>query len=120
MAFERIRALMQKIGGKEEEEYTPKPVIDRPLDSLRRQRQVQLNEMEKERLKRDIRAYQKDIERKYLWGLKDKKRRLMAKKRKVDILAAKRKLLERGRLLDNGRDEFGRPKNILNSRNSFL
>lgn len=74
-----------------DEEYTPRQLIDRRLDSLRRQRQHQLNEVEREQLKKQIREYQKDMERKHLWGIKDnlkwkRKQQLMEmirKKRKV-------------------------------------
>lgn len=122
--------VIKKIGQKEpEEEYIPKQVVDKYLDSLRRQREVQLNEVEKERLKKAIAVYQKERERKYLWGMKtklkdDKKRKLMEalkKKKKVKILTNQKKMLSRRSLLDNKKDEFKKKKtDILRNHGRFL
>lgn len=117
MALERIMALIKKIGGKEEdEEYTPRQLIDRHLDSLRRQRQFQLNEVEREQLVKEIREYNKQRERKYLWGIKEdlkreRKRKLLEsirKKRKVNILREKEKIFRRGNILQDHSSFLGK------------
>ena len=53
--------IIKKIGGKEEDiEYIPKVVVDRRLDGLRRLRQVQHNEVEKEKLKEEIADFNRE------------------------------------------------------------
>jgi len=104
-----IMDIIKKIGGKEEdEEYEPKQVVDRRLDGLRRLRQVQKNEEEKVRLKKEIADFNRERTRKHLFGIKDKKE-LLEKKRnilskietmKVNILKEKKSLLKDS-LLDN-------------------
>lgn len=123
--FEKAIELVKKMGNREEEEnYEPKQVIDRYLDSLRRQRQVQMNEVEKEQLKKAIARYIKEREKKHLWNLghKEKKKQLLEKvkqKKKISILKQKRKRLIEGSLLDNKIDEFG-SVNILKNHGRFL
>ena len=46
---------------------------DNYLRSLRRERRMQLEEMEKEKLKREIEMFKKEKQRKYLWSLKSVK-----------------------------------------------
>jgi len=123
-----IMDILKKLGGKEEEEYTPKQVVDRRLDGLRRLRQTQLNEDEKVRLKQEIADYNRDRTRKHLFGIKDKKELLEKKRnilskieeRKVNILKEKKSLLSDNSLLDNKKDEIKKPVNILNNHSSFL
>lgn len=64
-----LKELIAKFKGEPEEEYEPKPVVDRGLDSLRRESQVQDNEVEKEFLKKKIAEYKKDKMRKMLYGI---------------------------------------------------
>lgn len=121
--------VFKKLTGKEDdEEYAAKEIIDRPLDSLRRQRQHQLNEEEREELKKKIREYQKDFQRKHLWGVKNtlKEKRVQQlkeainKKRKVNIMAAQKSILTGG-ILDNKKEEFKEKKlNILDNHSRFL
>jgi len=127
MALKDIMDTIRKIGNKEEEEdYVPRQVVDRHLDSLRRQRQTQINEVERQKLKEDIARYNKERERKYLWGLKnnllmEKKRYLGNIKRKTGVLRKQKRILESRSLLNNRKDEFKRTKvDILKSRNSIL
>lgn len=112
MGMEKIVHLIKKLGGKEqEEEYVPKQVIDRRLDSLRRERQMQLNEMEKEQLQKQIAAHRQKRMREDLYGIKaQKKKKAMALKKQVEILKEKNRLLEEKSLLDNQVDEFKRKK----------
>jgi len=122
----KLIEILKKIGGREEdEEYTPKQVIDKKLDGLRRLRQVQLNEDEKEKLKKEIADYNRARTRKHLFGIKEKKE-LLEKKRnilskiketKVNLLKEKKSLLSDS-LLDNKKQEF--KENILNNHSSFL
>jgi len=125
----KLMDILKKISGKEEdEEYVPKQVIDRRLDSLRRQRQHQLNEMEREELKKQIMEYQKDFQRKHLWGIKDKirqkkKRQLLGEiqRKKVNILKKRKSILSGNSLLDNKKEEFKKKRtNILDNHSSFL
>jgi hypothetical protein len=67
---------------------------DKYLRSLRRERRLQYEEMEKQQLKKDIEEYYKDKQRKYLWGLKDK----ATKQRKFIEFKKKQKQLD---LLNN-------------------
>lgn len=127
----KLLDIIKKIGGKEEdEEYTPKQVIDRRLDGLRRLRQVQINEDEKVKLKEEISDYNRKRTAKHLFGIKDKKE-LLEKKRnilskienqkKVNILKEKKSLLTGNSLLDNKKKEFKKKEvNILNNHGSFL
>ena len=68
---------------------------DRYLRSLRRERRIQLEEVEKEELKKVIEAYKQARTRRYLWGVKDEaekvKKRTIAKKR-AQINALENKL----------------------------
>ena len=123
--------LIKKIGGKEpDEEYVPKQVIDRRLDGLRSLRQVQLNEEEKEKLKKEIEDFNRARTRKHLFGIKDKKELLEKKRnilskievqRKVNILKNTKSLLSNDSPLDNRKDEFKKKEvNILNNHSSFL
>lgn len=120
-----IKEILSRIMAKpEEEDYVPKQVIDRYLDSLRRQRQVQLNEVEREQLKKAISKYQLERERKYLWGLKDKKekkKRLLGnlKRAKVNILKERTKILNRKSLLNNRKEEF-KKVDVLSDNSSIL
>jgi len=123
-----IMDILKKLGGKEEEEYTPKQVVDKRLDGLERLRQVQLNEDRKVQLKKEIADYNRDRTRKHLFGIKDKKELLEKKRnilskieeRKVNILKEKKSLLSDNSLLDNKKDEIKKPVNILNNHSSFL
>lgn len=122
--------VFKKLTGKEDdEEYAAKEIIDRPLDSLRRQRQHQLNEEEREELKKKIREYQKDFQRKHLWGvknsLKEKRQQQLKeairKKKKVNILAEQKKILGKGSMLNNKKEEFKEKKlNILDNHSRFI
>jgi len=117
--------IIKKIGGKEEqEEYTPKQVIDRRLDGLRRLRQVQVNEVEKEQLKEKIEDFNKQRTREQMFGIKEKvnqkkKQSLIKaiKEKKVNILSGQRSILGN---LDNKKQEFKKKENILNNHSSFL
>ncbi len=131
-----IKGLINKLKGNQEPEeddrdYEPKPVIDRHLDSLRRERQTQENEMEKQYLKKQIAEYKKDRMRKTLYGIgeeRDKDDYLgKVQQKKVDIMNKKREILKQqsimkqksilggNNLLDNRKEEFKRKKqkNIL-------
>lgn len=71
--WERFKTIGQNQEPKEE---IPDDVTrDKYLRSLRRQRRVQMEELEKERLKRDITEFNKERARKYLWGIKETKKK---------------------------------------------
>lgn len=58
---------------KSQEEELPDDVTrDKYLRSLRRERRTQMEELEKERLKRQIAEFHKEKTRKYVFGLKQK------------------------------------------------
>ena len=95
--IEKIRGL----GNQEEEEDIPDDVTrDKYLRSLRRQRRIQNEEIEKVQLKKKIATFNKEREKKYLWGIKDKKetkRNLLTtlkQKKEVKILSHGRKLIK--------------------------
>lgn len=119
--------ILKKIGGREEdEEYTPKQVIDRRLDGLRRLREVQHNEEEKVRLKNEIAEYNRQHTATHLFGVKGKlnqkkKEGLIKaiKQKKVNILANGSSILSGD--LDNKKKEFKKKEvNILENHGSFL
>ncbi len=123
----KLMDIIKKIGGKEpDEEYVPKQVVDKRLDGLRRLRQVQVNEDEKVKLKKEIADYNRDRTAKHLFGIKTKvneakKEGLIKaiKKKKVDILSDERSILKGD--LDNKKQEFKKkPVNILDNHSSFL
>ena len=118
--------VIKKIGGKEEEvEYVPKQVVDRRLDGLRRLRQVQHNEDEKVKLKKEIADFNRERTAKHLFGIKGKvneakKSSLIKsiKEKKVDILKNHGSILGN---LDNKKEEFRKKEvNILNNHSSFM
>ena len=70
-----IKEIIEKFINREkepEEELDDDETRDNFLRSLRRQRRVQMEELEKEQLKKKISEFQRDRARKYLWGFKDK------------------------------------------------
>lgn len=83
MAFNEIWNKFVKIRENNEPELTSN-VEDKRLVSLQRQRQKQLNEMEKKRLKEVVRNYNKMKTRKELFGIKDNapKTKIYGKKKK--------------------------------------
>ena len=122
----KLMDMIKKIGGKEDqEEYTPKVVIDKRLDGLRRLREVQHNEDEKVKLKQEIADYNRERTAKHLFGIKGKvneakKQGLIKsiKEKKVGILANQGSMLSGN--LDNKKQELKKPVNILNDNSSFL
>jgi len=72
----RFRELKEK---RDKDTKLTSDVEDRQLISLRRQRQKQLNEVEKKKLKADIKTYTRKKVRRELWGFKDPKFCLIAK-----------------------------------------
>jgi len=131
-----VRELIDKLKsfGKEEEEepYEAREIVDRPLDSLRRERQFQMNQEEKIRLKRRIAEYKKDQTKRHMYGIDDKREKIKSylgdehKKKKVSVMNKKQKLMKQKSILtqksilqqksilrnglDNKRDEFKKKK----------
>ena len=127
MALEKIKEIIQKIGGKEpEKEYADDETRDKYLRSLRRQDRIQNEEVEKEMLINKIRDFNRARTRKHLFGVKEKleaKKSLLDKieQKKVNILEKRKSLFEENSLLDNKKDEFKKKKvNILSDNSSFL
>ena len=123
----KLMDVIKKIGGKEpDEEYVPKQVIDKRLDGLRRLRQVQVDEDEKVKLKKEIADYNRERTAKHLFGIKTKvneakKEGLIKaiKEKKVNILSNERSILSGD--LDNQKQEFKKKQtNILTNHGSFL
>lgn len=82
---------------KEEEAQLPDDITrDKYLRSLRRQRRVQMEEVEKEQLKKDIADFEKNKLRKEFFGIKDnsdKKKQLLKalnKKKKINMMKEKK------------------------------
>ena len=125
-----VRELIDKLRGlgkeDEEEEYEAKPIIDRQLDSLRREREYQMNIEEKIRLKKHIAEYKQDQMKRHLYGIDDKKEKLKSylgdvQNKKVQVLKKKQELFKqnsilqqksilRNSLLDNKKKEFRKRK----------
>lgn len=93
-----FREILQKIILKrqDEEQLDDDQTRDKYLRSLRRQRRVQNEELEKDRLIRQISDFEKNRTRKHLFGIKDdkvqdKKQRLTKaiKKKQINILKEK-------------------------------
>lgn len=122
----KLMDIIKKIGGKEpDEDYTPKVVVDRRLDGLRRLREVQINEDEKVKLKKEIADYNRERTAKHLFGIKGKlneakKEGLIKeiKEKKVNILSNQNSMLSGD--LDNKKQELKKPVNILDNHSSFL
>lgn len=91
---------------------------DRYLRSLRRERRLQLEEVEKEKLKQLINEYRKTKLKEQLYGIKDERLKAAAKgiiqrkidNKKVNILKNRRNLLKQKSLLNNKKDEFKKTK----------
>lgn len=83
----KIRELKQR--REEENELSDDVTRDKYLRSLRRERRIQMEEVEKERLKKTIANYQKNRMRKLLFGIKKdiKVQQLMAVKKKKGLSA---------------------------------
>ena len=122
-----IMDVIRRIGGKkDDEEYVPRQVVDRQLDSLRRQKQTQTNEDEKVELKKQIADYNRQRTATHLFGIKGKlkeakKQSLIKaiKQKKVSILDNQNSMLSGG--LDNKKQEFKKKEvDILNNHSSFL
>ncbi len=124
----KLMDIIRKIGGKEkDEDYIPKQVVDRRLDGLRRLRQVQINEDEKVKLKKEIADFNRERTAKHLFGIKGKleeKKGLIKKintQKKVNILEKRESLLSGNSPLDNNRDELPKKEvNILSNHSNFL
>ena len=69
--IETFRRYMQKKKMEREnyEELPDEMTRDRYLRSLRRERRIQMEEVEKETLKKQIAQFRKQREEKYLWGM---------------------------------------------------
>ncbi len=91
-----IQDLIKKMRGQEEEDEGPKEIRDRYLESLRRERQVQMNEVEKVELKEKIAEFKKNNLREHMFGIKDK---IEIKKNLLDNQIKKVKILEGNNIL---------------------
>ena len=90
--WEKIKEMRRN--REEDEDIDDDVTKDRYLRSLRRERRIQMEEVEKEQLKKDIAEYKKNRMRKHLFGIKDniKQKQLinaLNKKKEVKILAEK-------------------------------
>ena len=113
-----IQDLIKKMKGESEEEEVdeePKEIHDKYLESLRRERQVQMNEVEKAELKKRIGEYKTTKMRENLYGIKDKREKekhLLSTMKKVKVLQRKNNLLKQKSiigtksLLNNRKKEF--------------
>ena len=124
-----IKETIQKMMGKEdEEEYEAKEVIDRHLDSLRREKQFQDNQEEKVYLKKRIAEYKKQKLREGVFGIQDNKEKKdhilgEVQKKKCEIMQKRsllhqqnmmkqKPLLTRRNMLDDGKRQFKKIKEI--------
>lgn len=75
MAFEKLKESIGKyLGGmdKPRKEFDDDETRDNYLRSLRRQRRVQMEEVEKERLKKEIASFESARTKKHLYGFKER------------------------------------------------
>jgi len=84
---------------REKSEELSAEVKDKQLISLRRMRQIQLNELEKQRLRKQIHSYNFNKNRREVWGIDDKnknKKTNLASKynKKSGLLCEKKPLLK--------------------------
>ncbi len=107
-----IKELIQKVMNREQEqepELGDDETRDKFLRSLRRQRRVQLEEVEKEKLKKQISDFQKERERKYLWGFKDNKKKQLIdtlnKRKKIKVLKEKNFMIKATKLKKRARNK---------------
>lgn len=85
---EFLDSVKEKLSPEEGDELQDDETRDKYLRSLRRQRRIQMEEVEKEQLKKDIHEYSKARDQKYLWGVKEgiqKKENQLIKKKKEKI-----------------------------------
>lgn len=126
-----LKEIISRFMGKEEQDDDePREIRDRHLESLRRERQVQTNEVEKQDLKIKIAEYKKKKMREHLFGIKDKREREKqflgeVQQKKVQVLQHKKGILKaqnvmkqksilRGKsILSNRKKEFKKIKPIL-------
>ena len=116
-----IKDLIDKFRGNKEpeEEYEPKPLIDRQLDSLKRERQFQMNQEEKVLLKQQIAEYKKQKLRDGLFGKLEKEKQLLGEiKKKTKVLDNKNNLLKQKSMLKQ-KSILGGNISLNNKKNEF-
>jgi len=111
-----IREILDKFRQPQgEDDDEPKEIRDRYLESLRRERQVQVNEIEKAMLKEKIKQYKTEKMRKHLFGIGEDHNQKSylgnVKNKKVKVLQDKINVLRAGNImrnssLDNRKEEF--------------
>ena len=119
-----IQDLIKKFKGESEEpevDEAPKEIHDKYLESLRREREVQMNEVEKADLKKKIAEYKTTRMREHLFGIKNKREKekhLLGQIRKVKVLQRNNNMLKQKSiignrsLLNNRKEEFRKSKKI--------
>lgn len=100
MGFKEIMEKLFKKNEVEEEEIDDDVTTDKYLRSLRRQRRLQMEEIEKEQLKKKIADFNRNKIKKHLFGIKDnakKQKQLLDalnKKREINIMKEKNLMLK--------------------------
>ncbi len=126
-----IQDLIKKMKGEEEPDEEPREIRDRYLESLRRERQVQMNEVEKIELKGKIVEFKKNNLREHMFGIKDKREReqnILGQMKKVKILEGtnilkeksimkQKSIIGKDSLLNNRKKEFKEVKILALSKN---
>ena len=112
-----IKEIIQRLRGEEQEEdeLPDDETRDKYLRSLRRERRTQMEEVEKEQLQKDIKSFQQEKMKRHLFGIKGeiKKRGIIQEqvnKKKVNVLANGKPLLNENSLLNNKKNEFKKTK----------
>jgi len=89
MVMKEIINKLKELKAKREKEFEvldDSETRDKHLRSLRRERRTQMEEIEKEKLIKEVAEFKKARMRKHLFGIKDKKEKITNLKKKVDIL----------------------------------
>lgn len=101
--LDMIKEWKKKREGEIEIDEPPKEMRDKYLESLRRERQYQLNQEEKIRLKKTIAEYKKKKMAQLLYGIKDKKEKrksyLGDHMQKVKVLNEQNSILKQRNLM---------------------
>lgn len=101
--MEKIRERREKIA-EENEQLGDDDTRDKFLRSLRRERRIQMEEVEKEQLKKKIAEFKKQRMRKHLFGVNDKIQKknmisAMDDKKKVEVLGGHKSMIKHKEIL---------------------
>lgn len=102
MTLQDVIAKIKSMTQREPQEELPDDMTrDKYLRSLRRERRMQLEELEKKHLQQQIADFKKARQREHLWGVKDtidEQKMVNAQSKRMALLRAKKIGLRRGKV----------------------